>query len=287
MTGVFKGGQAATDARALHGAAGYFEKPFEARKLLEAVRGLLPTPPPSRHPPPRPATELTDFDVEVAVESDEPVDAMELTGRVMLTEDGKVSAELRGETITAASMGAPARPPPVAQVPPPSAAAVREDEARRERAGARPRGSWRRTCPELITAFYLSQQTGELGVQRGKVKKVVYFENGPPLLRPLQPGDRPLRPVPGAGGEDQHRRSSSSAQAAADKTGRRTGDVLVECGLLKETERLYYVGQQVKAIIYSLFGWEDGELRDELQRQGRRASPSSSTCTRPTSSSAA
>jgi two-component system, OmpR family, response regulator len=31
--------------------------------------------------------------------------------------------------------------------------------------------------------------------------------------------------------------------------------------LLKETEKLYYVAQQVKAIIYSAFGWEDGEYR--------------------------
>ena len=44
----------------------------------------------------------------------------------------------------------------------------------------------------------------------------------------------------------------------ADASKRRTGDVLVEMGLLKETEQLYYVGQQVKSIIYSLFGWEDG-----------------------------
>ena len=27
---------------------------------------------------------------------------------------------------------------------------------------------------------------------------------------------------------------------------------------MKDTERLYYVGQQVKSIIYSLFGWEEG-----------------------------
>src|SRR5512142_393990 len=87
MTGVFKGGRAASDAKALHGAAGYFEKPFEARKLLEAIKALLPqpaaprtTPPPTRR---RPATEQTDVDVEVAGESDEPVEAMELTGRVV------------------------------------------------------------------------------------------------------------------------------------------------------------------------------------------------------------
>jgi hypothetical protein len=49
--------------------------------------------------------------------------------------------------------------------------------------------------------------------------------------------------------------------AAADKTGRRSGDVLVEMALLKDTEKLYYVAQQVKAIAYSAFGWEEGEYR--------------------------
>jgi len=44
----------------------------------------------------------------------------------------------------------------------------------------------------------------------------------------------------------------------ARATNRRIGEALVERRVLKETERLYYVGQQVKSIIYSLFGWEDG-----------------------------
>ena len=56
-------------------------------------------------------------------------------------------------------------------------------QARSARPGATPaspppRGGSTDNLPELITAFYLSQQTGELGVQRGKVKKVVYFETG-------------------------------------------------------------------------------------------------------------
>src|ERR671927_466317 len=51
MTGIFKGGRAASEARVQHGAAGYFEKPFEARKLLDTLRGLLPTAPLSREEP--------------------------------------------------------------------------------------------------------------------------------------------------------------------------------------------------------------------------------------------
>ena len=44
------------------------------------------------------------------------------------------------------------------------------------------RGELKDNLPALITAFYLSRETGELGIQRGKVKKVVYFENGTPVF---------------------------------------------------------------------------------------------------------
>ena len=36
--------------------------------------------------------------------------------------------------------------------------------------------------PSLINAFHLARETGELGIQRGKVKKVVYFEKGQPIF---------------------------------------------------------------------------------------------------------
>ena len=42
ITGVFKGGKHAIEARQKYAAAGYFEKPFEAQKLLEAVAKLVP-----------------------------------------------------------------------------------------------------------------------------------------------------------------------------------------------------------------------------------------------------
>ncbi|HYD40838.1 MAG TPA: DUF4388 domain-containing protein [Anaeromyxobacter sp.] len=264
MTGVFKGGRAATDARTLHGAAGYFEKPFEARKLLEAVRALIPAAPPSRAAPApaprRPATELTDFDVEVAVEPDEPVEAMELTGRVVLTEDGKVSAVLRGETITAGPMAAPARPPPPPA--PPRTAAQPPPVAREERPKGplEPSGRLAENLPELITAFYLAQQTGELTLQKGKVKKSIFFERGLPCFAISNLIADRFGPFLVRVGKITNAQLEL-CQAAADRTGRRTGDVLAEMGLLKETEKLYYVAQQVKAIVYSVFGWEEGEYR--------------------------
>ena len=204
MTGVLKGGRAASDARAQHGAAGYFEKPFTGKKLMDELRALLPAAPVERATTaPSPAT-LLDFDVDFAVDTDEPIEALELTGRVVLTEAGKVSAVLRGETITVGPLRTPS-PAPHPHPPPLAATPAAREEARAARRAAElppPEGTLGENLPDLITAFHLAQQTGELTVQRGKVKKTIYFEAGRPLLRHLQPGDRPLRPVPGARRQD-------------------------------------------------------------------------------------
>ncbi len=271
MTGVFKGGRAAADARAQHGASGYFEKPFESRKLIEALRALMPSITPSpvaisfggAQASGAEPIELTDFDVEIAVEADEPVEAMDLTGRVVFREDGKVSAVLRGDTVHAGAIGAPARPPPLRAAAPPAAPVRAAPRA----PGARPvpdlsltQGRLENNLPELITAFYLAQQTGELTLQKGKVKKTIFFERGQPCFAISNLVTDRFGPFLVRVGKISAQQLEL-CQAAAEKTGRRTGDVLVEMGLLKETEKLYYVAQQVKAIVYSVFGWEEGEYR--------------------------
>ncbi len=256
MTGVFKGGRAATEARTQHGAAGYFEKPFEARRLLETIRSLLPSGPPARAaPPPPPPKESSDFDVEVGVEAEEPVEAMELTGKVVITEEGKVSAVIKGESITAGPVGVPAKPAPArpAGPPPPRPPAPAPDLTRTE-------GELGDHFPDLVTAFHLAQQTGELTLQKGKVKKTIYFQNGRPcfaISNLLADRFGPFLVRVGKISQSQ----LDLCAAAAEKTGRRTGEVLVEMGLLKDTEKLYFVAQQVKAVIYSVFGWEEGQYR--------------------------
>jgi two-component system OmpR family response regulator len=272
MTGVFKGGRAASDARTQHGAAGYFEKPFEAKKLIDALRGLVPSgaraparaPGRPASPPPPPddepeLLEVSDFDVEVAVEADEPVDAMDLTGRVSITEGGKVSAVLNGATVHAGAVGAAPRPSQPATrppSPPPAARAASPAAA----APSRTAGRLEENLPDLVTAFYLAQQTGELTLQKGKVKKTIYFEQGRPCFAISNLVTDRFGPFLVRVGKISLAQLEL-CQAAADKTGRRTGDVLAEMGLLKETEKLYYVAQQVKAIVYSVFAWEEGEYR--------------------------
>ena len=246
MTGVFKGGRAASEARIQHGAAGYFEKPFEAKKLLEAIRGLLPPEPPARVEKVPPPGGSDDFDVEVAVEADEPVDAFELTGKVEVNEAGTVSAVMLGEALQARRI-APGAGSPASPVQPP-------------RTGPPDEGELRDNLPELVTAFWLAQQTGELAVHRGRVKKAIFFQQGRPCYAISNlVADRfgPFLVRVGKLTAPQ----LELCTAAAQKMGRRAGEVLVEMGILKETEKLYYLAQRVKAIAYSLFAWEEGQYR--------------------------
>lgn len=252
MTGIFKGGRAASEARVQHGAAAYFEKPFEAKKLLAAIRGLLPLEPIRRvePPPPPPAPPDEEFDVSIAVEAEEPVAGLELTGKVEVSEDGRVSATIRGESLQAA---------PVLPRAPGSAPAAPNGSSA-PRAEPPDEGDLRDNLPELVTAFWLAQQTGELAVHRGKVKKALYFERGRPCYAISNlVADRfgPFLVRVGKLTAPQ----LELCEAAAQKTNRRAGDILVEMGILKEAEKLYYLAQQLKAIAYSLFAWEDGRYR--------------------------
>ena len=92
------------------------------------------------------------------------------------------------------------------------------------------------------------------------MKKTLFFEHGRPCFAISNLVTDRFGPFLGRVGKI-NQQQLDLCQAAAEKTGRRTGDVLGEMGLLKETEKLYYVAQQVKAIVYSVFAWEDGDYR--------------------------
>jgi CheY-like chemotaxis protein len=258
MSGVFKGSRHATEAVSRFPGAHFYEKPFEARLLLDTVRALAPPPrPPPGPSPSRPAPPVPpeDFDVEldIDVEDADEQDQMVLTGRIKVTGGGNISAELKGADLTAGSVPGPVSGsrPPFVPIPSPAPGAVVPRRSRQ--------GELKDNLPGLISAFYLSGETGELYCQKGKVKKVVYFEGGVPVFALSNlAADRfgqflvrvgKIRP------EQLH-----DVAVVAASSGRRTGDVLVERGLLRETERLYFVAQQVKSIIYSLFGWEHGQF---------------------------
>lgn len=253
MSGVFKGARHSTEAMQRFPGAQYLEKPFDAKKLLATVQQLAPLSKSEVKPPPPPPDEF-DVELDVDVEEEGESDEMELTGRIRVSGGGNISAELKGDDFTASK----SVPGPVHGERPSSAPSPRPAEAP---AGARAsrQGELRDNLPGLISAFYLAGETGELYCQKGKVKKVVYFESGMPVFALSNLAADRFGQFLVRVGKIRPEQLQDVAVVAA-KSKRRTGDVLVERGLLKETERLYYVGQQVKSIIYSLFGWEEGQF---------------------------
>ncbi|MHB1843955.1 MAG: DUF4388 domain-containing protein [Deltaproteobacteria bacterium] len=267
VTGVFKGGKHALEARSKYDALGYFEKPFKAQELLEAVGKVVKPQKGAEAAARAPAAAAPEIEIDLDIEVDDEVegssDPMELTGRINLRDLAGVSATLSGSALTAA----PARPSPAPAHKPAAAAAP----APKQSPGAPgSSGELRDNLPQLLTAFYQAQKTGELILTRGKVRKVVYFEHGQPVFALSNvASDRFGQFLVRVGKITDPQLADALAKAKPGK--RRTGDVLLELGLLKETEKLYYVGQQVKAIVYSLFGWEEGQyqvsFKDEATAQ--------------------
>lgn len=260
ITGVFKGAKQATEAKQRFGAVGFFDKPFDAAKLLAAVKAAAPAP--AKVAAPGVPVPTIDVELDVDVEDDHPQEAMELTGKIRVSGGGDISAELSGKNMTAAASG----PGPVsgARPPPPPPQAFNDDVV----PSAPGTGVLTDNLPALITAFHLTRETGELGLQRGKVKKVVYFQEGVPVFGMSNlAADRFGQFLVRVGKIKPE--ELNDVAVVASQTKRRTGDVLVERGLLKDTERLYYVGQQVKAIIYSVFSWEDGAYQLSFNGKAR------------------
>ncbi len=268
MSGVFKGSKHSTEALTRFPGCKFFEKPFDAKALLETVRTLAPlTAAAVAAAGPAHADDPFEVELDIDIEdgNDEP---MELTGKIRVTGGGNITAELNGATLTAqrhvAGPVSGTRPPPAPSSSP--SGLTPADLGRASR-----RGDLRDNLPGLISAFYLSRETGELYCQKGKVKKVVYFEAGQPVFALSNlAADRFGQFLVRVGKIKPEQLQDAAVVAAASR--RRTGDVLVERGLLKETERLYYVGQQVKAIIYSLFGWEEGQFVVTFREKARAES---------------
>ena len=273
MSGVHKGGKASTMALDRYGALAFFEKPFDRRKLLDAVRKAAPGA--ARAP-----AELA-FDVESGPQVAEAAEAMQLTARIDLK-----SGSLQG---TSPLQLKPMNREQVARMrekgASPASRPIRADRVNTgpiargserdpllqpmvEKEGIR-RGDLKDNLPHLLAAFYNAKETGELGLMKGQVKKIVFFESGFPVfaLSNLL-ADRFGQFLVRAGKIDEQTMRQAADEASRKK--QRTGDVLIQLGALSEEERLYYIGQQIKSILYSVFAWEEGVFTLSFQARARK-----------------
>jgi len=131
------------------------------------------------------------------------------------------------------------------------------------------RGEIKDNLAQLLAAFYTTKETGELGLIKGQVKKIIYFEGGMPVFALSNlVADRLGQFLVRAGKIDEETLKHAAEEAST--TRQRTGDVLILMGSLTEEERLYYVGQQIKSILYSVFAWEEGSYTLSFQARARK-----------------
>jgi len=112
----------------------------------------------------------------------------------------------------------------------------------------------------LLAKLFAQGTTGRLAFRRDDVEKVVFFDQGRPVFASSnQPGDRmgELLVREGKITATQYER----CQTQVAQSGRRIGEILVDFGYLKRRELLPAVRRHVEDIVYSLFGWEDGQYR--------------------------
>ena len=287
MSGVHKGGKASANALGKYGALAYFEKPFDRTAMLEAVSQVVPLPVAGKRE--------QAWDVESGPGVTEAAEAMQLTGRIDLvgastTMEGTSPIELkpmdrdqvsrlRGKPLDSRPPIAPPVMQPVTQsaavttgpLAPAQGEPPRAEEALQQlpqREGIR-RGEIKDNLPQLLAAFYTTRETGELGLLKGQVRKIIYFESGMPVFALSNlVADRLGQFLVRAGKIDEETLKHAAEEASA--TRQRTGDVLILMGSLTEEERLYYVGQQIKSILYSAFAWEEGSFTLSFQARARK-----------------
>jgi len=273
MSGVHKGGKASTMALDRYGALAFFEKPFDRRKLLDAVRKAAPGA--ARAP-----AELA-FDVESGPQVAEAAEAMQLTARIDLksgslqgTSPLQLKPMNREQVARMREKGASPASRPIRADRVNTGPIARGSETHPllqpmvEKEGIR-RGDLKDNLPHLLAAFYNAKETGELGLMKGQVKKIIFFESGFPVfaLSNLL-ADRLGQFLVRAGKIDEQTMRQAADEASSKK--QRTGDVLIQMGALNEEERLYYIGQQIKSILYSVFAWEEGVFTLSFQAMARK-----------------
>src|SRR5439155_18438706 len=136
-----------------------------------------------------PGRESVAVDVEAGPQIAEAAEAMQLTARIDLQSGSmKGTSPLQLRPMDRDQMARLRDTPPRVQSRKvdtgPIASASQPDPALQllaEKDGIR-RGDLKDNLPHLLAAFYNAKETGELGLMKGQVKKIIFFEGGFPVF---------------------------------------------------------------------------------------------------------
>lgn len=265
MSGVFKGRNQREKAQAILPIAGWYEKPFDTRLLVEGIAEVVGHETVGRHAH-QPIKRVTrDFDIDILEPVEVEADDFDIdvafgepprTAGAASQEGAATGDFARGRTASAAELAAGLR------------TSLRVGDLART------------TVPRLVHAFFVAQETGEIAFERSAVRKIVYFDHGWPTHGISNREEERLGrlaqervPLDAAQFEDVVQRARATSE--------RTGDIMVELGLITERMRDELLEEQTRRILRSLFTWDEGRYvigfrgRVELRRAPLSESPGS------------
>lgn len=304
ITGVFKGQGQLERVRSITPIAGWFEKPFDTRVLVEQVVKAIGANVVRREAHRAVENITPDFDINILepveaegirvpvmtefreatpAEIDIDLDESAMSAYAHVSDELSIEVEDLGAELSAHGGSELARTVPtlpIGRIEPrrpsqpsqPAQPIVRTPSGVMAAAELSPtpeqlRGGLRakmRTGPlrsatvsRLLTAFHLSQETGEIAFERKQERKVIHFAEGRPVYaRSNQDTDRigsVAKRAYGLSGAQLER-----ALTIARKTDRMLGEVLIEERMIPESSRQDLLREQTRSIIRSLLTWTDG-----------------------------
>ncbi|MBX5480324.1 MAG: response regulator [Myxococcaceae bacterium] len=120
----------------------------------------------------------------------------------------------------------------------------------------------------LLNAYYQARHTGELKLRHGQVVKVVYFESGKPVYAASNVATERFARFCALRGVLPESELAAVASLAKESN-LRTGEAMIQLGLITAEQRRHLLEEQIKAIIWSTFGWTEGEYAFSARRPQR------------------
>jgi two-component system OmpR family response regulator len=118
----------------------------------------------------------------------------------------------------------------------------------------------RRTAlPEMLHTIFLHRVSGVLEASRGQVEKKVYIRGGEVLYATSSDLDDSLG-VYLRRTEQVSEEQFKASMAERAESEKRLGELLVEQGILSPADLHQAIQDQIEAIVWSLFSWQDGEV---------------------------
>jgi len=243
VSGVYRGPRAAEEVRRL-GAREFFEKPFPVEEVVRAMGRLVGI------RLPRPGALRDEVTGSIPLMGAAPeVDAVEALLHPAL------DADLPAPLHTPAPILALAAPLPETHAP----RAPRVPDPPPPRMG----DLAKITVPRLLVALHQAQATGALTVVRGPVKKILCVERGVPVYSASNVGTERFGSICVRRGVVTAERLEALRLEAPQA---RTGELLVERGLLAPAQRAEIIAGQIKLLLWSMFEWREGSYELQLAR---------------------